>query len=146
MGTMSFDVPEGVTVQVLLGAQQPLALTDDSTRAKPPKRPGGKLVGRTVLVVALLGGGFLAGQHVRSSGSVTGVTEAAATVRVPPAVTRAFPEPPPPTAANVPSPAPASQQVPSAFTDQLQQTPAVQPPPGPPPSGGVGANGFGLEN
>jgi hypothetical protein len=148
MGTMSFDVPDGVTVQVLLGAQQPFALTDESPRTEEPprRRHRGKLVGKTVFAVALLGVGFVLGQHVRSPGPAAGTAEAAAAVHVPAPVTKAFPELPP-AAASAQVPAPASQQVPSAFADQLRQTPAVQPPPGRPPQpGGPGTNAFGLEN
>ncbi len=147
METMSLDVPDGVTVQVLLGAQQPLALTDEGVRPEPPRRRGGKLVGRTVLAVALLAVGFVAGQHIRSPGPATGLAEAAATVRVPPAVTKAFPDAPPTAAVDVQAPsARASRQVPTAFANQLQQTPAVQPPPGAPSPSGPGPNGFGLDD
>ena len=41
MGAMSFEVPDGASVQIIVGKAAPLALSDDTGRPREPTRKAG---------------------------------------------------------------------------------------------------------
>lgn len=145
MGYMSFEIPEGTNVQIIVGNAPVLALPDATIRADQRgafRRAGG--AGLKLLIALLLVGGgvflgWVAGAH---HGEATAALPSAG-LPSPPPVAQALPVHPPAAAEAAPSP-PA--QVPPAFTQQLQQAPPLVPAPGQPPAGAPHRNAFGLEN
>jgi len=147
MSALSFEVPEGASVQIIVGKTPVLALADE-TAHEPPRR--GRFVrtaAKGLAVLALLAGGYMVGQHSTGGTNRAGeTTTAQAAIPTPPPVRQAFPDSA--LASDQPAvpPAPAPAQVPPAFTQELRQPPTVVPPPGQPPASSVPAkNPFGLE-
>ena len=146
MGAMSFEVPDGASVQIVVGKAMPLALSDETGRAQQPARRTGmwRTTMKGLFALALLAAGYAVGQH--SSGanrSATLGTAQAAASPAPPPVQHAFPDHPLATDHPSPAPAPTSDLVPPTFTQRLQQPPTVVPPPG---GAAPAKNAFGLEN
>jgi hypothetical protein len=150
MGAMSFEVPDGASVQIIVGKAAPLALSDDTGRPREPTRKAGfwRTTLKGLVAVALLAGGYAVGQHSSgANGSARLGTAQAAVTPAPGPVQHAFPDHPLATDHPSPAPAPMSDQVPPTFTQQLQQPPTVVPPPGQPTGAAAPAkNAFGLEN
>ena len=149
MSAMSFEVPEGASVQIIVGRPPLLALPDETGRPAQPVRQGG--FGRTVLTglvaLALLAGGYVIGQHSTGPNGAGGTVTAQAAIPAPPPVRQAFPDHALAAAPAAAPGAPASAQVPPAFTQELYQPPTVVPPPGQASGSAPSArNPFGLEN
>ncbi len=147
MSAMSFEVPEGASVQIFIGKPSLLALPDETGRRddRPQPHRRHRPVVKVLAAAALLGGGFFVGQHTRLSPTANVATASfdTAGVRPPPPVDHAFPD----HALAAEPPTTASPQVPPALAQQLQQPPTVVPPPGQSAtSGDPGKNAFGLEN
>jgi len=145
MGVMSLDVPDGASVLIVVGRAPLLALQDETGWAPERSEPRRKShpIAKTLVAIALLGGGFVLGQHTRLSPAADAATSATASLNAPAAVTKTFPDHP--LASEAPPASPP--QVPPAFAEQLRQRPAVVPPPGQPATPGApGRNAFGLEN
>ena len=158
---MNFDVPEGTTVQIFIGAA-PLAPIQNIPGMDPPaaqpvetrrRRPliKGVAIAGLALVAFVVGQNTAPRRNALMMAGNASVPPASATPS--PAVPRyeqAFPsraltpEPSQP----LPPGGPATDQVPQAFTQQLQQRPTITPSPGsPPPSAASsGAKPFGLED
>lgn len=150
MGAMSFEVPDGASIQIIVGKAPPLAMSDETGRPREPARKTS--IWRTsvkgLVAVALLVGGFAIGQHSNgANGSAKLGTAQAAASSTPPPVQRAFPDHALATDHPALTPAPTSDQVPPTFTQELQQPPTVVPPPGQPPGSAAPAkSAFGLDN
>ena len=158
---MNFDVPEGTTVQIFIGAA-PLAPIQNIPGMDPPPAQPLETRRRRPLIkgVAIAGLAFVAFVVGQNTAPRRNVLMMAGNASVPPASAtpspavpryeQAFPsraltlEPSQP----LPPGGPATDQVPQAFTQQLQQRPTITPSPGsPPPSAASsGAKPFGLED
>jgi hypothetical protein len=146
MSAVSFEVPEGATVQIVVGKAPTLVLPDETGRPRESARKTGiwRNAVKGLVAVALLAGGFAVGQHSSgANGSAKLGTAQAAASPAPPAVQHAFPDHALATDPPGPTPAPTSDQVPRTFTQQLQQPPTVAPPPG---AAAPAKNAFGLDN
>ena len=115
---MQFEIPDGAHVQIVIGKASPLALADETGRARQHGTLARPMI-RAALVGALLCGAFLIG---RQFGPVRTIAPAVAAAP-------AAPEHP-------------AAGVPPAFAQQLQQPPIVSPPPAPPRAG---KSPFGLD-
>jgi hypothetical protein len=150
MSAMSVELPEGASIQIIVGRPPLLALPDETGRPAQPVRRGG--FGRTVLTglagLAVLGGGYVIGQHSTGPNGAGGTVTAQAAIPAPPPVRQSFPDHAGAPAAPAVAPgAPASAQVPPAFTQELHLQPTVVPPPGQTSGSAASAkNPFGLEN
>ncbi|MGH7117630.1 MAG: hypothetical protein ACREFP_01300 [Acetobacteraceae bacterium] len=146
---MSFEIPEGANVQIIVGKAPVLALPDETIRSHEQqtrdcragvRRVGGaalKLLMAMILVGTGLVVGWVAGGH---HGEATAALPSGG-LPPPPPMAQAFPVRPlsPPQAA-------PSAQIPPTFTQQLHRPPTVVPPPGQPSAGAPHRNAFGLEN
>ena len=158
---MNFDVPEGTTVQIFIGAA-PLAPIQDRPGMDPPparlletRRRRPLIKGVAIAGLAIVA--FVVGQNTAPRRNVLMM---AGNASVPPASAAPSPAVPRyeqafPSRALTPEPSqplppggPATDQVPQAFTQQLQQRPTITPSPGSPPPSAVssGAKPFGLED
>ena len=145
MGYMSFEIPEGANVQIIVSNAPVLALPDETSRADQRaafRRSGGAAL-KLLMALLLVGGGVLLGWVAGAHHAEATAALPSAGLPSPPPVAQAFPVHPPAVAQAAPSP-PA--QVPPAFTQQLRQAPTVVPAPGQPPVGAPHRNAFGLEN
>jgi hypothetical protein len=158
---MNFEVPEGTTVQIFIGAA-PLAPIQNVLGMDPP--PGHPLEARRrrplLKGVAVAGLAFVAFAVGQKTAPHRDVLMMASNASVPPAgaaptpavprYEQAFPLRTPDPASSQPSPpaGPVADQVPQAFAQQLQQRPTITPSPGspPPPAASSGAKPFGLED
>ena len=159
MATMTIDIPDGMTAQVIvgsiegLGRREPLQITDQRASAGVPEKPHRRrpvlmaTVGLAILVV-----GFTAGTQTRTSHWTAQAQTASVAMATPPAPAPAMPDPPPATVAfptQAPSPLPGPVGPPSAASDAgaqpapsgqmpadlaavLKSPPQVTPPPGQP--------------
>ena len=140
MGAMSFEVPDGASVQIIVGKAAPLALSDDGPSA------GADTKSRLLADHAERSGGgrftrwwlrgwpaFEWSERVGQAWNRAGGGNSGAGSR-----STAFPDHPLATDHPSPAPAPMSDQVPPTFTQQLQQPPTVVPPPGQPTGAGAG--------
>ena len=158
---MNFDVPEGTTVQIFIGAA-PLAPIQNIPGMDPPPAQPLETRRRRPLIkgVAIAGLAFVAFVVGQNTAPRRNVLMMAGNASVPPASATPSPAVPRyeqafPLRALTPEPSqplppggPATDQVPQAFTQQLQQRPTITPSPGsPPPSAASsGAKPFGLED
>jgi hypothetical protein len=158
---MTFDVPEGTTVQIFIGAAPLAPILNPSEPDHPRVQLSETRRRRPLLTGAALAGlafvAFVVGQNTAPRRDVLMM---ASNASVPPAgaapapaiprYEQAFPLRAPDAASSPPSPlaGPIADQVPQAFTQQLQQRPTITPSPGsPPPSAAnAGAKPFGLED
>ena len=135
MGAMSFEVPDGASIQIIVGKAPPLALFDETGRPREPARKTGiwRTTVKGLVALALLAGGFVVGQHSSgANGSAKLGTAQAAASPAPPAVQHAFPDHALATDPPAPTPAPTPDQVP--------------PPEQPPGAAAPAKNAFGLDN
>jgi len=158
---MNFDVPEGTTVQIFIGAA-PLAPIQKIPGMDPPPAQPLETRRRRPLIkgVAIAGLAFVAFVVGQNTAPRRNVLMMAGNASVPPAGAAPSPAVPRyeqafPLRALAPEPSlplppggPATDQVPQAFTQQLQQRPTITPSPGsPPPSAASpGTKPFGLED
>ncbi len=158
---MNFDVPEGTTVQIFIGAP-PLAPIQNIPGMDPPpaqpletrrRRPliKGVAIAGLAFVAFVVGQNTAPRRNVLMMASNASATLASATPA--PAVPRyeqAFPSraPTPEPSQPLSTGGPSTDQLPQAFAQQLQQRPTITPSPGsPPPSAASsGAKPFGLED
>ena len=161
---MQFEIPEDAHVHIVIGkptswecstgracagldrgaAGTLYAVPGDAAAGRPAPRFG-RLLLKGSLGVMLLAGSFAAGLHFGSFPRAPELARTAAALPRPAPTTEqhAFPDPPQPREA----PAQTAGQVPADFQRQLQQPPAVIPPPGQTGAPGTpGKNPFGLEN
>ena len=160
---MTFDVPEGTTVQIFIGAAPMAPILNPIEPDHPPVQLSETRRRRPLLKGAALAGlafvAFVVGQNtaprrdvlmMASNASVPPAGAAPASAPAVPRFEQAFPLRAPDAASSPPSPlaGPVADQVPQAFTQQLQQRPTITPSPGsPPPSAAnAGAKPFGLED
>jgi hypothetical protein len=166
MATMTIEIPDGMTAQILVGTpeglfrREPLQITDQRpVRDAPEKRRRQPFLMATV-GFAILAIGFTAGTHTRTShwtaqAETASLPSVASATADPPPATVAFPAPAPATAPPAPStplpdaaanagPQPgASGQVPPDLAAVLKAPPQVTPAPGQPsnqPSGQAGSS------
>ena len=158
---MTFDVPEGTTVQIFIGAA-PLAPIQNIPGMDPPPALPLETRRRRPLIkgVAIAGLAFVAFVVGQNTAPRRNVLMMAGNASVPPASATPSPAVPryehafplraltPEPSQPLPAGGPATDQVPQAFTQQLQQRPTITPSPGsPPPSAAnAGAKPFGLED
>ncbi len=145
MGYMSFEIPEGANVQVIVGNAPVLALPDETIgtdQRRAFRRSGGATL-KLLMALLLVGSGVLLGWVAGGHHGEATAALPSAGLSSPPPVAQAFPAHPPAAAAPARS---SSAQVPPAFTQQLQQAPTLVPAPGQPPAGAPQRNAFGLEN
>jgi hypothetical protein len=161
MATMTIDIPDGMTAQVIVGSteglvrREPLQITDQRVSAEEPERQHRR---RPVLIatvgLAILAAGFTIGTHTRTSHWAAQAETASVAMASPPAPAPApsMPDPPPATVAfptQAPSAPPGPVGPPSAVGDAsaqpapsgqmpvdlaavLKAPPQVTPPPGQP--------------
>ncbi len=158
---MNFDVPEGTTVQIFIGAA-PLAPIQKLPEMDPPPARLLETRRRRPLIkgVAIAGLAFVAFVVGQNTAPRRNALVMAGNASVPPASAAPSPAVPryeqafplralsPEPSQPLPPGGPATDQVPQAFTQQLQQRPTITPSPGsPPPSAASsGAKPFGLED
>lgn len=164
MATMTIEIPDGMTAQIIVGApdglfrREPLQITDQwpvpEATAKPRRRPF--LLGTAGL--AILAIGFTVGTHTRTShwaaqAETTSLQPSSSAMADPPPATVAFPAAGPTAAPPIPSAAPtdaaanvapqpgANGQVPPDVAAVLRAPPQVTPAPGGPANPSSGQTG-----
>ncbi len=176
MALMTFDIPEGMTAQVIVGTadsfarREPLQIVYEPVQPEPRHKRRSRWVMLTSAgIVLLVGGMFLGGSlKPRNTGNAAfaAIPPTVAPIQIPPdgppPATTAFPQqapaaPPPPSLAasgSNPPPAPPSAapdgQMPPDLAADLKAQPQVEPAPGQAPGQGAAPpppqNAFGLGN
>lgn len=148
---MTLDIPDHAQVQIFVGEHVALPAFAGVARTVEPRsesRPSrGRPLLKTIGVAALVVTAFLMGQHF--SMRPVGIGLASSAGAGPAAARPSALDPQAFADSRLPSPAPAAEpdQIPPAFAQQLQQAPAIVPPPGAPPGGSASSkHAFGLDN
>jgi len=129
---MQIEIPTDAQVQIIVGRARP-AIGESGLPASPGAGRGGRRLLKGAVAVLLLASTFAAGDYFAKTPDRINPAYAAASGASQLGVPG---DPLPPTVA---------AQVPPAFRRQLQERPAVIPPPGP-ATAAPGRNPFGLEN